>query len=233
MWGTSRKLKIALSTALTGFAALAIFSGCGDEEIGAQFANEPAGEYPVEVVRASFEPRQTVSRTYDLTLSVKNTGDERIPAMSTVINLPGRDSTLAFAYADPQPGLAYDQRPVWVLEEGYPRRDGRVTPRVNGGAGTSSSRTFNFGAVEPGEIAGMIWRVTAARPGSYKVSYAISAGLGGDAVAVDAGGEQPFGLLPARITALARLTRINDKGKVVPLSPAEQRSLKQQERGSG
>ena len=229
----SRKLKIALSTALTGFAALTILPGCGDEEVGAQFANEPAGEYPVEVLRADFEPRQTVSKTYDLTLAVKNTGDERIPALSTVINLPGRDSTLAFAYADPQPDLAYDQRPVWVLEEGYPRRDGRVAPRVNGGTGTSSPRVFNFGEVEPGEIAGMIWRVTAVRPGSYRVSYEISAGLGGDAVAVDNSGEQPFGLLPARITSLARLTEVNEKGQVVPLSRAEQRSLKQQERGSG
>ncbi|MBK5110237.1 MAG: hypothetical protein JJE10_02590 [Thermoleophilia bacterium] len=217
---------------MTGVTALAMSSGCGTDEVGAQYANEPAGEYPVEVVRASFKPRQTVSETYDMKLAVRNTGDETIPAMSTVIGLPGRGSTLAFAYADPQPGLAYDQRPVWVLEEGYPRRAGRVTPRVNGGTGTSSERTFNFGRVEPGETAGMVWRVTAVRPGAYEVSYEISAGLGGDAVAVDNSGEQPAGLLPARITDLARLTQVNEKGQVVPLSPAEQLSLKQQERGS-
>ena len=229
MWGTSRHLRIALSTALTGVVGIAAFSGCGSEEIGAQYDNETAGEYPVEVKAAMFKPRQTVSKTYNFRLAVENTGEETIPAINAVIGLPGRGSTLAFAYADPQPGLAYDQRPVWVLENGYPKLAG-TTGR--GGASTSSERTFNFRELEPGATARMIWRVTAAKPGTYRVSYRISAGLGGDAVAVDNAGEQPRGLLPARITARARLTRVNEKGQVVPISKAEQLSLKQQERGS-
>lgn len=221
---------MTLGTVLAGVATVAVLSGCGDEEVGAQFANEPAGEYPVEVVSASFKPRQVISNTYDMRIRVRNTGEDTIPALSVVINLPGEGSTLPFAYADPQPGLAYDQRPVWVLENGYPKLAGTVG---RGGNETSNQLTYNFGVLEPDEVANMVWRVTAARPGNYRVSYRLSAGLGGDAVAVDASGEQPFGVLPARISDRVRLTRINEKGQVVPLTPAEQLSLKQQESGSG
>jgi hypothetical protein len=221
---------LTLCTVLAGVAAVVVVSGCGDEEIGAQFNNEPAGDYPMEVVGASFKPRQVISNTYDLRLKARNTGEDTIPALSVVIDLPGEGSTLPFAYADPQPGLAYDQRPVWVLENGYPKLAGTVG---RGGNETSSERTYNFGPLEPDETAAMIWRVTAAKPGNYRVSYRFSAGLGGDAVAVDPAGEQPYGVLPARISDRVRLTRINEKGQVVPLTPAEQLTLKQQESGSG
>lgn len=202
-------------------------SGCGGKgEVGDQFSNEAAGEYRMDVVRARFEPRQFVARTYDLKIAVRNTGDETVPAVVATIDLPRRDSTLAFAIRDPQPELAQAQRPVWVMESGYPKLAG-TTGR--GGAATANRRTFNFQELPPGETANMVWRVTAVEPGVYGLTYKIDAGLGVDTTAVDAAGEVPAGVLPVRITDRAVLTKVDKKGDVVPLTPQEQLEVELQE----
>ncbi len=222
---TSRHLSRAIVTALGVAILAAAFSACGGESAG-QFANETPGEYPVEVVGAEFKPLQTVARTYEMNIEVRNTGDETIPALNTTIDLPGRDSTLAFAYRTPQKGVAQPQRPVWVLEEGYPKLAGT---EGRGGAGNANRRTFNFGELPPGETADMVWRLTAVTGGTYRLRWQLSAGLGLDTSAVDAAGGQPTGILPVRISSKARLTEIDEKGNVVPLDPAQQRALELQE----
>jgi hypothetical protein len=224
----SRHLNRIFGVAVISLATATILAGC-DGSNPDQFANETEGEFPVEVVSANFKPRQIIARTYDLKIAVMNTGDEAIPALNTNISLPGLGSTLAFAYRDPQPGLAQPQRPVWVLEQSYPKLAGTVG---RGGAATASKRTFNFGAVEAGDTATMIWRVTAVRPGNYKLGYQIAAGLSGDALAVDAAGETPEGILPARISAVPIPTRVNEKGNLVPLTPSQRFQLKLQEESS-
>lgn len=206
--------------------AAVLLAGCGGGAESDQFANEPAGEYPVEVLRAEFEPRQTIAETYDLVIAVRNTGEEAVPALSASIDLPGLGSTLAFAYRDPQAGLAQPQRPVWVLEEGYPKLAGTVG---RGGTGTSNRRTFNFGELAPGKVAVMVWRVTAVRPGIYRLGYQIAAGLSGDAPAVDASGETPEGLFRVRISDVPILTEVDEQGNVVPLDPSQRLQLKIQE----
>ncbi|MDQ2700593.1 MAG: hypothetical protein M3Y23_04620 [Actinomycetota bacterium] len=227
---TSRHLNRILGGAVTFLAAAAILAGCGgDDEEAGQFANEPAGEYPVEVISAEFEPRQTIAETYNLVLAVRNTGDEAVPGLTTTISLPGRGSTLAFAYRDPQPGLAMPQRPVWVLEQGYPKLAGT---KGRGGAGSANRRTFNFGAVEPGDVAKMVWRVTAVRPGNYRLAYQVAAGLSGEANAVDNAGDTPEGVLPARISDIPIVTEIDDQGNVVPLDASDRLRLKMQEEDS-
>ncbi len=222
----SRHLSRAIGTALGVAAMAAVLTSCGGSEAGGQFSNETAGEYPVEVLRASFPKRQTVAETYDLHLDVRNSGDETIPAINTTIELPGENSTLAFAYRTDQKGVAAAQRPIWVLEEGYPKLAGTIG---RGGTGTSNRRTFNFGELAPGRTARMIWRVTAVKGGSYRIRWQISAGLGLDTTAIDAVGSQPTGVLPATISGKARLTEIDEKGNVVPLDPAQQRALELQE----
>jgi hypothetical protein len=212
---------------LLAVASAAVIAACGGNgEVGDQFANEAPGEYPVAVVSAEFKPRQFVARTYDLEIAVRNTGDEAVPALVATIDLPGKDSTLAFAARDPQPGLAQAQRPVWVLESGYPKLAGTVG---RGGAATANRRTFNFRELPPGETAEMIWRVTAVEPGFFRVSYQIDAGLGLDTSAVNSEGETPSGVLPVRITDRAVLTKVDKKGNVVPLTPQEQLDLELQE----
>lgn len=204
-----------------------MIAGCGGGgEAGEQFSNEAPGDYPVEVVRAYFKPRQFVARTYDLVISARNTGEETVPAMVATVDLPGRNSVLAFAARDPQPELAQPQRPIWVMELGYPKLAGSIG---RGGAATANRRTFNFGELPPGETATMVWRVTAVEPGDYRLSYALSAGLGLDTKAVDSSGGVPGGTLPVRISGRAVLSKVDENGNVVPLTPQEQLQLKLKE----
>ncbi|MBN8870199.1 MAG: hypothetical protein J0H66_10005 [Solirubrobacterales bacterium] len=200
--------------------------GCGGDDDGGQFANQPAGDFPVEVTSASLKPRQTVADTYEMTVAVKNTGDETIPQINSVIDLPDMDSTLAFAYGDKQQGLAMNQRPVWVVEEGWPKLAGTVG---RGGATTPDKRTFAFGKLKPGATATMTWKLVAVRPGRYLLRYTIGAGLGPDTRAVDASGDVPSGVLPVRISNFARLTEVNEKGQVVPLSRDKQAQVEAQQ----
>lgn len=202
--------------------------GCGGDGED-QFANEASGDFPVRVLGAELKPRQTVAKTYSLDITVRNTGDETIPALNTVIDLPGMGSTLAFAYGDKQKGLAMNQRPVWVVEEGWPKLAGTVG---RGGATTADKRTFSFGELKAGATATMVWKLVAVRPGNYRLRYQISAGLGTETKAVDANGDTPTGILPVRISDLARLTEVNDKGQVVPVSPAEQARVKAQQQSA-
>lgn len=203
----------------------AFAAGCGGGKEG-QFPGEKAGDYPVEIIQASFKPSQTVAETYDLVIAARNSGDKTIPALSATLNLPGDGSTLAFAYRDRQPDLAWSQRPVWVLEEGYPKLAGTVG---RGGAETANLRTFSFGELPPGDTANMVWRVTALKPGRFRLAWDLAAGLGVDVNAVDARGDRPGGSIPVRIGNKPRLTRIDENGRVVPLDSAarlraEQRS---------
>lgn len=214
-----------LAACAAAFALLAATAaiGCGGDKAD-QFPGEKAGDYPVEVIQASFKPAQTVADTYDLVIAARNSGDKTIPALSATLNLPGRGSTLAFAYRDKQANLAWTQRPVWVLEEGYPKIAGTVG---RGGAETANLRTFSFGELPPGETANMVWRVTALKPGRYRLVWDLAAGLAVDVNAVDDRGRRPGGSLPVRIGNKPRLTRVDESGRVVPLSPAEQRQVEQ------
>lgn len=212
----------ACAIAVTLLAAT-VATGCGGSEAN-QFPAEKPGDYPVEVIQSSFKPVQTVAETYDLVIAARNSGDKAIPALSATLNLPGLGSTLAFAYRDRQENLAWSQRPVWVLEEGYPKIAGTVG---RGGAETANLRTFSFGELPPGETANMVWRVTALKPGRYRLAWDLAAGLGVDVNAVDDRGRQPGGSLPVRIGNKPRLTRVDENGRVVPLGPAAQRQVEQ------
>ncbi|MGK2955897.1 MAG: hypothetical protein ACSLFI_09545 [Solirubrobacterales bacterium] len=207
-----------------------ILAGCGGGvEAGSQFDGQPTGEFPVEVIEANFTPDQVIARQYDLELAVKNTGERTIPGMSVTLAIPGKGSTLAFAYRDRQVGLAQPQRPIWVLEEGWPKLAGTVG---RGGAATTNRRTFNFGEVGPGDTADMIWRVTAVKPGAHRIAYQIAAGLSGNSPAVDASGETPEGVLPVVISDKPIPTKIDEQGNIVPLSQQEQEALEMQESDS-
>lgn len=220
---------VTLGLVLGALVGALLVSGCGGGDDDGQFAGQPTGDFPVKVLDATFKPLQTVADTYDLKIAVENTGEKTIPGLNTVINLPGEGSTLAFAYGDKQQGLAMNQRPVWVLEEGWPKLAG-TTGR--GGATTADRRTFEFGELKPDQTATMIWRVVAVRPGNYRLEYQISAGLGPDTRAVDNSGHPPTGILPVRISDFARLTEINEKGQVVPVSRAEQAQVEAQQQSA-
>ena len=214
---------------LAAAAATLLAAGCGGGPEPNQFGNEKKGDYEVEVTRATFPVSQTVARTYDMRIDVENSGDEAIPAINITIDLPGRDSTLAFASRSEQPGLASAQRPIWVLEEGFPKLAGTVG---RGGAQTSSRRTFQFGTLAPGQTAKTVWRVTAVQPGDFELSWRIEAGLGTGVNAVDRSGRTPTGFFEVMVSDTPRLTEIDDQGRIVPVAPDVQRRVDMEEESS-
>ena len=166
-----------------------------------QDANEPSGNFPVEVAKAKFPERQQLVETSDLELEIKNVGDETIPDLAvTIYTTPAPTATGEPKASRPfdirldQPTSPTRHRPVWILEDDFPKL---ITPGVSqknlatapsAGAAAAQTDTFQFGAVRSGESKDIVWRVTPVRAGNYTVHYEVAAGLYGKAKAVTADG---------------------------------------------
>lgn len=115
------------------------------------------------------------------------------------------------------PNLSNPNRPVWILENRYPKL---LTPSVkvkdlseapSAGAAAAQTDTFQFGAVPPGATKDIDWRVTAVRPGNYTVHYEVAAGLQGKAKAVTADGSPVKGEFVVTIATKPPQTCVNGK----------------------
>jgi hypothetical protein len=216
-------------------------AACGGER---QDADEPEGEFPVDVVSASFASKQRLAETSDLTLSVSNTGEEAIPDLAITIwtdpaspdvasgGTSGTDTSESgtateesgptaagsFSVISQQPDLAIPSRPVWILEEGYPKLAGQT---ASAGAEAAQTDTFSFGSLDPNDTREIVWRVTPVQPGTYTVHYRIAAGLQGNAVAVTDDGSVPEGEFVVVISDVPPQTRVDDSGKVVPIQKGD------------
>jgi hypothetical protein len=217
-------------------------AACGGER---QDADEPEGEFPVDIVSASFASKQRLAETSVLTLSVANTGEETIPDLAITIwtdpeaasgaETDGTDTTGtetdesgegtateesgptaagSFSVISQQADLAIPSRPVWILEQGYPKLAGQT---ASAGAEAAQTDTFSFGPLDPNEAREIVWRVTPVQPGTYTVHYRIAAGLQGKAVAVTDDGSIPEGEFVVVISDVPPQTRVDDSGKVVPI----------------
>jgi hypothetical protein len=216
---------------------------CGGGE--RQDADEPEGEFPVEVVSAAFPSKQRLAESSDLTLSIANAGEETIPDLATTIwtdaegpsglessgtgtETTGTEGTAteesgpvaagSFSVISQQPDLAIPSRPVWILEQGYPKLAGQT---VSAGAEAAQTDTFSFGPLEPNETREIVWRVTPVQPGTYTVHYRVAAGLQGKAVAVTGDGSIPEGEFVVVITDVPPQTRVDDSGRVVPIQKGD------------
>jgi hypothetical protein len=198
----------ALALALASLALALPGCGGGGER---QDASEQSGKFPVKIVTSSFPTRQRLADTSLLRLGVQNTGDRTVPAMAITISLD-RNAPQPFSIYVTQPGLADPDRPVWVLENDYPKLAGEKRPA---GAQTANDKTFNFGPLDPGETVEAVWKVTPARAGIYTLDYQVDAGLTGKAKAVTADGGPPTGSFAVRISSQPTQTRVNDQGEVV------------------
>ena len=90
---------IALST--VGLAA------CGGGE--RQDEDEPEGEFPVEVVSAEFAPKQRLAQTSDLTLQVRNSGDEVIPDLAVTVFTDADTDVEVSNEGDVEPGAEEEE----------------------------------------------------------------------------------------------------------------------------
>jgi len=131
-------------------------------------------------------------------------------------NLPSSQGS--FSVRSEQEGLAIPFRPVWILEEGYPKLEGQT---ASAGAEAAQTDTYAFGPLAPNQTKRIVWNVTPVQPGTYTVHYRLAAGLQGKAKAVTADGSVPEGEFVVRISSKAPQTRVNDSGQVVPIKPGD------------
>ena len=170
-------------------------SGCGGGG-ERQDKDEPAGNWTVEVVDASFPTQQSLAEQVALRLRVRNADSKTISNLAVTVD--------GFSRRSEQPGLADPSRPVWIIDDG---------PR---GGTTAYTNTWAVGKVRAGETKEFVWRVTPVKAGEYEVSYRVAAGLDGKAKSVLAGGERPAGSFKVSVSREPDDARIDpESGDVV------------------
>ncbi len=199
--------------AAVGMLALAL-AGCGGGE--RQDANEPEGNFAVEVVDASFPGKQTLAKTSNLVITLRNAGDQTIPNIAVTVDglnyrLTGDDVELA----DPS-------RPVSAVN-GVPRDIGGFPESKDStpeGCETAYVNTWACGPLKPGAEHTFKWTLTAVKAGPYKLDWRVAGGLNGKARAVSSsGGEAVGGTFTGEISAKPPQTRIGEDGKTVVVDP--------------
>jgi hypothetical protein len=208
--------------ALATAALAASLAACGDDD--RQDVDEPVGEFPVDVAEARFPTKQRLAETSDLRLAISNIGEETVPDLAVTIFTGDEKASGPFDVRSDQPGLADPNRPVWILENEYPKL---VTPGLQpaefddaptAGAEAAQTDTFSFGPLAPGDTTEIVWRVTPVEPGTYAVHYELAAGLHGNAKAVTSDGSPVEGEFVVTITDKPPKTCVDDAGKVVEAS---------------
>jgi hypothetical protein len=197
-----------------------VLSACGGDP-PRQDAAEPSGDFPVEVVAAKFPTEQRLAQTSDLRLEISNSGSEEVPDLAVTIKTGDEPASGPFDVRSDQPGLADPNRPVWILEEGYPKL---LTPEFDqshlddaptAGSAAAQTNTFSFGPLPAGESKDIVWRVTPVQPGTYTVHYELAAGLGGKAKAVTDDGSPVEGEFVVTITDKPPRASVDGSGEVV------------------
>jgi hypothetical protein len=229
-----RRLRGPEARIATGFAAVAIAVGitaCGGGE--RQDATEPSGNFAVQIVKAKFPNHQRLAEVSDLQLEIKNVGDDTVPNLAVTINTVAQGQRNlkspatstgsgqgSFNIRVDEPNLASPFRPVWILEEHYPKL---ITPDYTlknldkaptAGATAAQTDTFQFGAVKPGESKDIDWRVSAVRAGTYTVHYEVAASLTGKSKAVTGDGSPVKGEFVVTISSKPPQTCVTGTGKV-------------------
>ena len=181
------------ATACCALAAL-VASGCGSGE--RQDADEPEGNFRVELVDASFPSSQRLAEKEELRLRVRNADSKPIPNVSVTVD--------GFSERSEQPGLADPSRPIWIIDD---------APR---GGVTAYTNTWALGRVRAGETKEFVWDVTPVKAGRYEVSYRVSAGLDGKAKAVASGGRPVAGSFDVNVSRKPDDARVDpSSGNVV------------------
>jgi len=176
-------------------------------------------DYPVEVIAAEFPPRQRLAETTDLELAFENTGSDEIPNLVVTIFTGDQKADGSFNIRSEQEGLADPNRPVWILENDYPKivepTSGDLDEAPTAGAETASTNTYSFGELAPGDTIRTVFRVTPVVGGTYTVNYEVAAGLDGKAKAVTDTGEPVEGEFVATILTKPPAAAVDEQGNVV------------------
>ena len=177
-------------------AAAILVSGCGG---GArQDANEPSGNFKVQVLEARFPGHQSLAKRSIMRITVKNVDTKTIPNVAVTVK--------SFDVRKKDPSLADPRRPQFVVNKGP------------AGGDTAYVGTSALGPLRPGETKTFLWDVTAVAAGKYSLKYAIAAGLNGKARAILASGATPRGEFKGVVSNKAPQSKVADNGKTVVTS---------------
>jgi hypothetical protein len=200
----ARRKRFAVAWALTcGIAVV----GCGGGE--RQDENEPEGNFPVEVVSATFPEKQKLAQTSELVITVRNSGKKDIPNVAVTVKGLSLRAT--------QPDLSDPERPRFALN-GIQREIGGFPEAKDAspaGCDTAYVNTWACGPLKPGAETTLVWKVTAVKAGPYEVSWRVAGGLNGNAKAVATGGGAPTGSFSGNVSRAAPKVRIAADGKTV------------------
>jgi hypothetical protein len=180
-----------------------VISACGTQANPTNPAQSTAsGDYPVEIVEASFPARQHIDKEVAMRLTVRNTGTRTMPDVAaTVTTGAAGTSAPAFARRDPQPGLAEPWRQVWLLD----------VPPVGGD--NALANTWTLGQLAPGESKTFTWRVHPLIAGPHVISWSVAPAMRAQ-LATLASGQPAKGRLTAVIVAKAPSATVGSNDRV-------------------
>lgn len=186
----------------------AAVAGCGGAE--RQDEDEPEGDFPVEVVSASFPEDRKLAESSDLVITVRNAGRDTIPNIAVTVE--------GFSFRKQEPQMADPERPVFVID-GRPRDIGGFPESKDAsplGCDTAYVGTWACGPLLPGKEKTFRWSVTAVKAGDFQIRWRVAAGLDGKAKAVGVGGgKAPGGSFSGTISDEAPEVRVADDGETV------------------
>ena len=213
-------------------------AGCGGGD--RQDEDEPKGNFPVEVVSASFPKEQKLAKDSKMEIVVRNAGQKEIPVISVTVRCPGADDAPptggsggsasgsggrgdSFSYRTTFPGVADPSRPQFVVNtiptrtpRNYDR--GRLDPLERSSSYVS---TYPLGKLAANKEVRFVWDVTAVKAGPYKICWRVNAGLDGKAKAVPAAGGQITGEFAGTVSDVAPDARIGSDGRTIIESEPE------------
>jgi hypothetical protein len=179
--------------------AVLALAGCGGDP--RQDADEPSGDFRVEIVDASFPRVQHIAERVQFKVRVRNADRRTLDTVAVTVETKARRRDALVAFGQNQRGgdLAVAARPVWVLDDG---------PQ---GGDTAYVNTWLAGSLSPGETRELTWSVVASKPGRYTIGYRVSPGLTGRA---QAAGGRTSGSFTVRILDDPVPARVGDGGQV-------------------
>jgi hypothetical protein len=187
-------------------AVLLAVAGCGGSR---QDANEPSGQFRVDVTRASFPAQQSIAQSSQLRIAVHNSDRRAVPNVAVTVQtkpVNAGGAPIAFGESASDTRLADTAKPVWIVDAG---------PK---GGDTAATNTWALGTMSPGETKTFTWKVTAVKAGTYTVSYRVAPGLNGKARA--SRGSRAVGSFQVTIADKPVPAHVADNGKVVRGKPA-------------
>jgi hypothetical protein len=190
----------ALAALLLGGAA----AGCGSGE--RQDADEPEGEFRLEVTEAAFPRSQSLAEQATLSVEVRNTGSEAVSNLAMTVETRPRENRseapVAFGQKASDDSLADAGRPIWIIDRGP------------GGGDSAYTNTWALGRLAAGRTRRFEWRVTPIRPGAYTLAYRVAPELDATRSRLARGGRTQ-GSFRVRISDEPGDVRITEDGEIV------------------